>query len=270
MDLTLYRQITFCVIIIVVPYLLSVNTMSERSYNLRPRAKTRSRSETRPLSGVQPSTPTRWAASPTIPIGEKGPAPGQHPVPEVAGSGIGPLPGSEMRSRPVLSLMPGGMDSAPAGESVLSLESVDPGSSSVVHSGSDIVVTEVAVAGTSLIEFGLPTTVASSPSQPAVDKQTGKIPAVSDRPSAIEEDLWRPALDIESRPVIHKPVAIHALDLPTSPDPLTPASTHVYKHWPHATMTDIDRQMHARPGPYYSLPASSDVDKHATCPSIHD
>jgi len=161
-DLTLYRQLTFSVIIIVVPYLLSVNTMSEKSYNLRPRAKTRSRSETSPLSGVQPSTPTRWAASPTIPTGEKGPAPGQHPVPEVAGSGMGLLPGSEMGSRPVFSLIPSDMDSTPAGESVLSLESVDASSSSVVHSSSDIVVTEVAVAGTSLIEFGLLTTVASS------------------------------------------------------------------------------------------------------------
>jgi len=103
------------------------------------------------------------------------------------------------------------MDSTPAGERVLSLESVDAGSSSVVHSSSDIVVTEVAAAGASLIEFGLPAAVASSPSQfspLAINKQTGEIPAATDRPSAIEEDLWRPALDIESRPVIH------ALDLP--------------------------------------------------------
>ena len=58
-----------------------------------------------------------------------------------------------------------------------------------------IVVTEVAAAGTLLIESGLPATVASSPSQPsqsAIRKQTGEIPAVTERPSAIEEDLWRP------------------------------------------------------------------------------
>ena len=222
--------------------------MSERSYNLRPRAKTRFQSETRPSFGHEPSTPTGRTESPTTLTGEKRPAPGQHPVPEV----VGIAPRSEMRFRPVLSLAHQDQDSTPAGERVLSLESVDAGSGSVVHSSSDIVVTEVAVAGASLIEFGLPTTVASSPSQSAVDKQTGETPAVSDRSSAIEEDLWRPALDIESRPVIHKSVAIHALDLPTSPD----------KHWPHATMTDIDRQMHARPEPYYSLPACSDVDKH--------
>jgi len=94
--------------------------MSERSYNLRLRAKARSRSETRPLSGVQPSTPTRWAAYPTIPTGEKGPAPGQHPVPEVAGSGMGPLPGSEMGSRSVLSLDPGDTNFNPARKWVLS------------------------------------------------------------------------------------------------------------------------------------------------------
>jgi len=37
--------------------------MSESSYNLRPRAKARSRSETRTSPGVQPPTPTRWAVS---------------------------------------------------------------------------------------------------------------------------------------------------------------------------------------------------------------
>ena len=113
-------------------------------------------------------------------------------------------------------------------------------------------MTEVATAGAPLTEFGLPATVASSfsqPSQSAVNKQTGEIPSVSDRPSAIEEDLWRPALDIEFRPVIHKPVAIHALDLPASLGPPTPASADVYKHWPRAAMTDIDRQMPARPEP---------------------
>jgi len=90
----------FLCLIIVVPYLLSVNTMSERSYNLRPRAKTRSQSETRPSFGHEPSTPTGRTESPTTLTGEKRPAPGQHPVPEV----VGIAPRSEMRSRPVLSL----------------------------------------------------------------------------------------------------------------------------------------------------------------------
>ena len=146
------------------------------------------------------------------------------------------------------------MDSSPAGEMVFTPESVDASSISVLRSSSDIVVTEVAAAGTSLIESGLPATVAISPSQPsqsAVRKQTGEIPAVTERPSAIEEDLWRPTLDMESRP------AIHALDLPVSLAPL-PASADVHKHGPCGTMTDIDRQMPARPEPYYSLPASSD------------
>ena len=124
-------------------------------------------------------------------------------------------------------------------------ESVDASSISVVRSSSDIVVTEVAATGTSLIESGLPVTVASSPGQPSqlvISKQTGEIPAVTERPSAIEGDLWRPTLDMESRP------AIHALDLPVGLAPL-PASPDVYKHGPCATMTDADRQMPARPEP---------------------
>ena len=155
-----------------------------------------------------------------------------------------------MWSRQVFLLNPESLDFSPAGEMVFSPESVDASSISVVRSSSDIVVTEVAAAGTSLIESGLPATVASSPSQ-SVSKQTGEIPAVTERPSAIEEDLWRPTLDMESRP------AIHALDLPVRLAPLS-ASTDVCKHGPCATMTDIDRQMPARPEPYYSLPASSD------------
>ena len=59
------------------------------------------------------------------------------------------------------------MDSIPAGEMVFSPESVDASSISVVRSNSDIVVTEVSAAGTSLIESGPAATVASSPSQPS-------------------------------------------------------------------------------------------------------
>jgi len=79
--------------------------MSEDSYNLRSRAKasSRSRSETRPFPDYQPSTLTRRVEAPTVPTGEKGLAPGSHPVLEVVGSGIAPVPGSEMGSRPVLS-----------------------------------------------------------------------------------------------------------------------------------------------------------------------
>jgi len=89
------------VIIIVVLYFLSVKTMSKRSYNLRPRAKTRSQSETRQSFGHEPSTLTGRTESPTTPTGEKRPAPGQHPVPEV----VGIAPRSEMGSRPVLALV---------------------------------------------------------------------------------------------------------------------------------------------------------------------
>ena len=100
MDLTLYCQLTFSVIIIVVLHFLSVNTMSERSYNLRPRARNRSQSETRPSFGHEPSTPTGRTESPTTLTDEKRPAPGQHPVPEV----VGIAPRSEMKSRPVFSI----------------------------------------------------------------------------------------------------------------------------------------------------------------------
>jgi len=97
-----------------------------------------------------------------------------------------------MWSRQVFLLNPESLDFSPAGEMVFSPESVDASSISVVRSSSDIVVTEVAAAGTSLIESGLPATVASSPSQPsqsAICKQTGEIPAVTKRPLAIEGDL---------------------------------------------------------------------------------
>ena len=40
----------------------------------------------------------------TLLTGEKGPVPGQHPVPEVVGSVVAPLPGPEMWSRQVFSL----------------------------------------------------------------------------------------------------------------------------------------------------------------------
>ena len=225
--------------------------MSEGSYNLRPRVKVRSRSETRSALSHEPSSVTRSAVARSILTGERGPVPGQHPVAKVVGSVVAPLPGPEMWSRQVFSLIPGDMDStpaeervfsldpesldsSPAGEQVYSPESIDASSISVVRSSSDIVVTEVAAAGTSLIESGLPATVASSPSQPsqsAICKQTGEIPAVTERPSAIEEDLWR-----------------QALDLPVGLAPL-PASPDVYKHGPCATMTDADRQMPARPEP---------------------
>jgi len=262
-DLTLYRQITFSVIIIVVLYFLSVNTMSERSYNLRPRAKTRSQSETRPSFGHEPSTPTGRTESPTTLTGEKRPAPGQHPVLEV----VGIAPRSEMGSRPVLSLIPGDMDSTPAGERVLSLERVDAGSSSVVRSSSDIVVTEVAAAGASLIEFSLPATVASPPSQPnqSVDvyKQTWETPAAthSDRPLAVDEDLRRPAMDMVPQPPIDRPASGFLTESPAGPGPRKYASD-VDKHGPPARpfMTDADRQSVVRPDVYSSLSTTSSYE----------
>ena len=78
--------------------------MSESSYNLRPRVKVRSRSETRSALSHDPSTVTRSAVTSTILTGEKGPVPGQHPVPEVVGSVVAPLPAPEMWSRQVFSL----------------------------------------------------------------------------------------------------------------------------------------------------------------------
>ena len=77
--------------------------MSESSYNLRPRVKTRSRSETRSALSHEPSPVTRSAVARTILTGEKRPVPGQHPVPEVVGSVVAPLPGPEMWSRQVFS-----------------------------------------------------------------------------------------------------------------------------------------------------------------------
>jgi len=93
--------------------------------------------------------------------------PGQHPVPEVVGSVVAPFPGPEMWSRQVFLLDPESLDSSPAGEMVFSPKSVDASSISVVRSSSDIVVTEIAAAGASSIESGLPATVASLPSQPS-------------------------------------------------------------------------------------------------------
>ena len=81
-----------------------VYIMSESSYNLRPRVKTRSRSETRSALSREPSPVTRSAVARTILTGEKGPVPGQHPVPEVVGSVVAPVPGPEMWSRQVFSL----------------------------------------------------------------------------------------------------------------------------------------------------------------------
>ena len=75
--------------------------MSENSYNLRPRIKVRSRSETRSALSHEPSPVTRSAVTRTILTGEKGPVPGQHPVPEVVGSVVAPFPGPEMWSRQV-------------------------------------------------------------------------------------------------------------------------------------------------------------------------
>ena len=78
--------------------------MSESSYNLRPRVKVRSRSETRSALSHEPSPVTRSAVARTILTGEKGPVLGQHPVPEVAGSVVAPSPGPEMWSRQVFSI----------------------------------------------------------------------------------------------------------------------------------------------------------------------
>ena len=79
--------------------------MSENSYNLRPRIKVTSRSETRSTLSHEPSPVTRSAVTRSILTGEKGPVPGQHPVPEVAGSVVSPFPGPEMWSRQVFSLV---------------------------------------------------------------------------------------------------------------------------------------------------------------------
>ena len=79
--------------------------MSENSYNLRPRIKVRSRSETRSALSHEPSSVTRSAVARSILTGEKGPVPGQHPVPEVVGSVVAPSPGPEMWSRQVFSLL---------------------------------------------------------------------------------------------------------------------------------------------------------------------
>jgi len=69
--------------------------MSESSYYLRPRIKVRSRSETRLALSHEPSPVTRSAVTRSILTVEKGPVPGQHPVPEVVGSVVAPLPGPE-------------------------------------------------------------------------------------------------------------------------------------------------------------------------------
>ena len=81
-----------------------VYIMSESSYNLRPRVKVRSRSETRSALSHEPSSVTCSAVARSILTGEKGPVPGQHPVPEVVGSVVAPLPGPEMWSRRVFSI----------------------------------------------------------------------------------------------------------------------------------------------------------------------
>ena len=80
-----------------------VYIMSESSCNLRPRIKVRSRSETRSALSHGPSPVTRSAVARTKLTGEKGPVPGQHPVPEVVGSVVAPSPGPEMWSRQVFS-----------------------------------------------------------------------------------------------------------------------------------------------------------------------
>ena len=79
--------------------------MSENLYNLRPRVKVRSRSETKLALSHQPSLVTRSAVARSILTGEKRPLPGQHPVPEVVGSVVAPLPGPEMWSRQVFSIV---------------------------------------------------------------------------------------------------------------------------------------------------------------------